>query len=155
MESGNDIIVLENPSENELVEIMDFHNRNFAESQWSLAYTVSLVRSSSENAICAIIRKNEKIVGLALGNADKYYPEKMMLRSIAVDGQERGNGIGKKLLDFFIEKSFDIEHIKEIVLSFRESKKLENFYASFGFMKIETAGEYSNGDKKISMRLAK
>jgi len=155
MENELKIFVLQKVTDGELGEILNFHNGNFDESRWSKAYLSSFFDSEDGSSICVVAKKENEIAGIVLGKYDKYNPGKMVLQAIAVGEKFRGNGYAKKLLGFFMEDVFKRKYVDEIILNFRESKNLEKFYQQFGFSRNESVGEYNNGDKKISMSLAK
>lgn len=136
-------------------QLLAFYNSNFPLSQWSKKYFNAFLDDKNKGAmLCFVLEKNGKIVGFILGRTVGKIKKRLNLTTLVVDKKYRGQGLGKILLNTFLEKTKKNKSIKKVYLHFRDSNNLESFYKHYGFKKHRITGQYSNDEKKHYMEIA-
>lgn len=137
-------------SQNEQIE--DLHNGHFVLSPWSENYLKKFFSKKDQFPVVCVLEEKGNVRGYVLG---KFCEKKddFLIHSFLISQDLRGKGWGKKIMQsmvYFLEKNSEA---KNIIVNFRNSNPVGNFYKSFGFSDPEVRGNYKNGEQKISMRM--
>lgn len=150
---ATEICSLDLISKKEKKELLDFYNENLPKSPWSRKYLESFFNSKNNELICLVIKEDANLVGLILGSGEEKNLNKIVLRALMVRKEFRRMGYATEMIKIFLSKAFEKYNAKTVTLSFRESKKLEEFYSKLGFSKILFNGEYNDGEEKVCMEI--
>ncbi|EKE15982.1 MAG: hypothetical protein ACD_11C00057G0007 [uncultured bacterium] len=142
------------PTEEAKKELLNFYNASFPKSQWDFE-KISSFFDKENKGICFVIKSSSKLFGFSMGKLYKNRKDIFVLSSLFVSSELRGNGYAKKLIEIFSQEAFFDKNIKKIILHFRDSNNLQNFYEKVGFINHCIDGEYKNREKKHYMEMLK
>lgn len=134
--------------------ILTFYNLNFPKSKWSHKKLRSFFTKKTRSH-CFVIEKNNQIGGLILGKADAKNPELMLLETLLIRDDLRGQGYAKLLVTTFLREAFKSGSFDSVGLHFRQSNNLQNFYEKLGFVKQDMESSYKNGEQKHYMKISR
>jgi len=142
------MIKLREFSLSDLEEVMEIERVSFPKSQaYSENYFQKYFREYPQGFI--IIKNEEKILGYAIGQAQKEFGE---IISIASHPARRKKGVGKTLANFLIAH-FKKKSLKKIFLHVRKNNLAAiSFYKNLGFQILKTVKNYyQNSDDAYLM----
>lgn len=135
-------------------QLLNFYNAGFPKSRWETDRLDSFFNKRGK-CLCFVVEDENEIRGLAIGKKSDNDKRCMILNALLIGGNLRGNGYAKKMMELFIEKSFNFDDIAKVCLHFRDSNNLEDFYSKFGFGNHKICGTYKNGELKHYMEISK
>lgn len=132
-----------------LQAITDFYDAHFP--ALSLEFRDKFYFDKARRTMVFFVKDNDKIIALLESALDKNDKNIRVLRTIVVDKDYRHQGLAQKL----INKLINLNDSPTLAVAFREKnrKKLEGFYASFGFGNIVPFGTYPDGEQKFRMTI--
>lgn len=135
-----------------IVELIDLYIEAFNAPPWHDKWTSDTVFNrlsqmmNCEGAYGLVAYKDEKVVGMILGNHEYYYNGmQFQIKEFCVDHKLKGEGIGSKLFDEFLGRLKE-RGIGEVMLLTSRTEKTEGFYNKRGF---ESSNDMTLMGKKI------
>ncbi|HOX10411.1 MAG TPA: GNAT family N-acetyltransferase [Candidatus Moranbacteria bacterium] len=138
------------PTADFLCQVESLHNNAFLLSPWRAGYLEKFFAKKEKLPILCTLERKELLCGYIIGKA-RIEKDEFLVHSFLISDEFRGKGWGKKLMKnllSYIEKN---TKIKNVVVNFRSSNSVINFYGSLGFSSLQTCETYKNGEQKISM----
>ncbi len=151
-------VVIRNPTMEDLNRIV-FINRESLPENYSLQYFISII--SKYKDFCVVAEVDGLVVGYILTRLERatknmipFKGKRGHIISVAVLKEYRGQGIGRKMMEWVIEK-LKQEGVDDVVLEVRLSNKVaRNMYFKLGFEDAEILKSYYlDGEDAAFMRL--
>lgn len=147
------ILPITSLSKKDRVALSAIYNKNFPLSVWSEEYFLSFLSDFSRLSLGFCIKQGNRLAGFILGRLLSKKSSVFCLSTLWVDSRFRGKGHGKELVQKLIPAISSEKETRKIILHFRDSNDLENYYSRLGFSGHKIKGAYSNGDLKHYMEL--
>jgi peptide alpha-N-acetyltransferase len=155
LQEKNDIIYKEYPGEEMIQSIIDIMQIELSEPYPIFTYRYFL-DLFPQICIMAYTKEN-KFIGCVVGETkvNKNGKVKAYIAMLAVDKSLRGKGIGKTLIEFFIEQCVKVYKVNEIYLETEVSNVAAlNLYNNLGFVKTKLLyNYYLNGNDAYRLKL--
>lgn len=100
-----------------------------SQSYWAKNRTIEVIKKSVENSLCFSIFDTETSAMAAFARVVTDYSTVYYLCDVIVDEKYRGNGLGKKLINFITNEEEKLKGLHGILLTDDE----QGFYSQFGF----------------------
>lgn len=102
-----------------------------------IEYFLRRLKNDDDNSILFVAEKEERLVGYVCGYVDFYSARSVNkiaeIENMIVEDQFRNRGIGKALVDAFLEKAGELGAKKAKVAMLAGNTSAENFYRKMGF----------------------
>lgn len=128
-------------------------SRDLIEHGLPWSWTAGRVEKSlrSKIALVVVARAPDRLAGFAIM---RYGDDDAHLDLLAVDPQDRGRGLGRRLVEW-LEKPALVAGITSVLLEVRESNRgAQAFYAALGYRPLERLAGYYQG-RESAVRMAR
>lgn len=145
-----ELIITQNPKAEIIDQVWMLQNRNLPLSKWGRDYFNSYFnKSDSRRPIIVLAYEDDEIVGFILS---KEKGDIFQLDSLLVRAEYRKRGVATKLIKRILKEATR-KNARKVILHFRDSNNLAEFYKKFGFGNKKKAGNYKNGEIKYEMEI--
>jgi predicted GNAT family N-acyltransferase len=154
MQRGDIVVKITGQKSEKIDTLLAFYNSGFPQSQWGKR-KMELFFQKKNKGICLTVENGSAIKGLAIGRRSEKKSGCVVLSALLVSKDSRGNGYAKELMKLFIQEAFADPDVEKVILHYRVSKDLEEFYGKLGFGNHRACGSYKNGEPRSYMEISR